>query len=82
MEEWANTFEEILDEYRRDDGSKWSGAALERATGGGVSRNYVSSLRRGDIREPSFAKILAISDAMGVPLERWRSVFRGRGGGR
>lgn len=60
-----------MDRYRRDDGSRWSGAALERATGGKVSRFYVSALRRGLTDDPSFERIAAISEAMGVPLEEW-----------
>jgi transcriptional regulator with XRE-family HTH domain len=72
MEDLAQIFEELRDEHRRDDGSKWTGAALERATGGAVSRTYISGLRRGAIKEPSFRKIVAISDAMGIPLEAWR----------
>lgn len=68
---WARKFEHLLELYRRDDGSKWSGAALERATGGIVNTRYVSELRRGIIKEPSFRRIHAISRAMGVPLDAW-----------
>lgn len=72
MEEfWAQKFEEFRDIYRRDDGSKWSGAALERATGGIVSTRYISELRRGGIRDPSYRRIYAISRAMGIPVEAW-----------
>lgn len=70
--DWAHIFEELLDEYRRDDGSKWSGAALERATQGALSRNYISAMRRGEIKEPSLARIIIISEAMGIPLDEWR----------
>lgn len=62
----------VLDKYRRDDGSRWSGAALERATGGEVTRSYVSHLRQGLNKDPSFDRIEAISRAMGAPLEEWR----------
>lgn len=68
---WARRFEHFREIYRRDDGSKWSGAALERATGGIVSARYVSELRRGLIGEPSFRRIDAISRAMGIPMELW-----------
>ena len=71
MTSWANRFENIRDRYRRDDGTRWGGAALERATGGKVSRSYVSKLRAGRVEEPSFEKIHALSIAMGVPLEEW-----------
>lgn len=72
MATWAERFERILDKYRRDDGSRWSGAALERATGGKVTGAYVSHLRQGYNNDPSFDRIDAISQAMGVPLEEWR----------
>ena len=68
---WADRFERFLRLYRRDDGSEWSGAALERATGGAVSRSYVSKLRLGKTEDPSYEKIYAISKAMDIPLEAW-----------
>lgn len=71
MPHWDERFEQILEVYRRDDGSRWSGAALERASGGIVSRNYISKLRAGRIQDPSFYRMYAISKAMGVPLEEW-----------
>lgn len=71
MSSWTERFERIRDEHRRDDSSRWGGAALERATGGWVSRNYVSKLKNGHIHDPSFEKIYAISEAMDVPLEAW-----------
>lgn len=74
MPDWAERFEQMLDIYRRDDGSRWSGAALERATGGVVSRNYISKLRAGRIQDPSFYRMYVISKAMGVPLEAWFEV--------
>lgn len=77
MEDWAEVFEVLLETYRRDDGSRWGGASIERATGGSVSRTYVSGLRRGTIKDPSFAKIVAISDAMGIPLDAWRPAIGG-----
>lgn len=69
--DWAATFERFRFRYRREDGSKWTGAAIERATGGRVSTHYVSELRRGKIREPSYTRIYAISRAMGIPVEDW-----------
>lgn len=42
-----------------------------RATGGRVSRNYVSKLANGGIGDPSFGKIYAPAEAMRVPLEAW-----------
>lgn len=68
---WARKFEELRDRYRRDDGARWSGSALERATGGKVNASWVSKLATGKYEEPGFSKIVAISRAMGLPLEAW-----------
>ncbi len=67
----AQKFRRFLRTYRRSDGSAWSGADIERATRGYVSRFYVSRLRRGLIDDPGFKKIVAISRAMGIPIEAW-----------
>ena len=72
MADWARIFERILDRYRREDGSRWTGAAIERATRGQVKRNYVSALKTGRIRHPSFEKLDAISCAMGFPITAWK----------
>ncbi len=72
MADWARRFERILDRYRREDGSRWTGAAIERATRGEVKRNYVSALKNGRIAHPSFEKLDAISSAMGFPVAAWR----------
>lgn len=69
--DWGKAFQRLLAEYRHPDGRPWTGAEIERATGGRVSRTYVSQLRRGYIREPSFSKISAISRAMGFSLDEW-----------
>ena len=61
----------LFDRHRHPDGHTWSGADIERATGGEVSRFYVSLLQRGLIREPSFTKIYLISRAIGADLEEW-----------
>lgn len=70
-EYWARKFEELREQHRRDDGSRWSGAALERATGGKVTVSWVSKLSRGEYQDPGFSKVAAISRAMGVSLEEW-----------
>ena len=70
-QDWGRAFRRLLERHRRDDGSKWGGKSLERATKGYVSHQYVGHLKAGRIREPSFGKIYAISRAMGVPLEEW-----------
>ena len=64
-------FRRLLEHHRRDDGSKWGGKSLQRATNGYVSHQYVGHLKSGRIQEPSFGKIYAISRAMGIPLEAW-----------
>lgn len=71
MADWARRFERLLDRYRREDGSRWTGAAIERATRGRVKRNYVSALKTGRVANPSFEKLLAISRAMGFPVDVW-----------
>ena len=67
----AQKFELFLDKYRREDGSKWSGQDLADATGGVVTRSYVSTLRKGRIENPGFEKLRAIAKAMDFPPELW-----------
>ena len=67
----AQKFEHFLDAYRRPNGSKWGGQDLHDATGGVVTRSYVSNLRKGRIESPGFEKLRAISKAMGFPPELW-----------
>ncbi len=57
--------------YRKSDGSEWGGQDLENATGGAVTRSYVANLKRGRIESPGFAKLEAISNAMGFPSALW-----------
>lgn len=64
-------FRHLQRTYRRPDGSAWTGAEIERATGGEVTRHYVSKLRNGYYGDPGFKKIAAISRVMGIPLEEW-----------
>ena len=69
--DWASTFGRLLSRHRRADGSEWTGADIERATGGRVSRFYISRLKRGIIEDPSFTKIHLISHTIGARLEEW-----------
>ena len=69
--EMGERFRRLQRTYRRPDGAAWTGAEIERATGGEVTRHYVSKLRNGYYKDPGFNKIAAISRAMGVPLEAW-----------
>jgi hypothetical protein len=67
----AQRFEHFLETYRRPDGSRWGGQDLHDATGGVVTRSYVTSLRKGRIENPGFEKLRAIAKAMGFPPELW-----------
>jgi transcriptional regulator with XRE-family HTH domain len=67
----ARRFERLLDAHRRPDGSRWTGQRLDEATGGVVTRSYVTNLRKGRIESPGYEKMLAIARAMGFPPEAW-----------
>lgn len=67
----ARRFERFLEIYRRPDGSRWTGQKLDEATGGVVTRSYVTNLRKGRIDNPRYEKMLAIARAMGFPPEEW-----------
>jgi transcriptional regulator with XRE-family HTH domain len=67
----AQKFEHFLEVYRRPDGNRWGGQDLADATGGVVTRSYVSTLRKGRIENPSFEKLRAIAKAMGFAPELW-----------
>jgi len=67
----AQKFEALLEIYRRPDGRKWSGQEIDEATGGVVSRSYVTNLRKGRIDNPGYEKMRAIAKAMGFAPEMW-----------
>ena len=67
----AQKFEALLEIYRRPDGRKWSGQEIDVATGGVVSRSYVTNLRKGRMDNPGYEKMKAIAKAMGFPPEMW-----------
>jgi transcriptional regulator with XRE-family HTH domain len=67
----AQKFEGLLEIYRRPDGRKWSGQEIDEATGGVVSRSYVTNLRKGRIENPGYEKMRAIAKAMGFAPEVW-----------
>jgi transcriptional regulator with XRE-family HTH domain len=67
----ARKFERLLETYRREDGHRWSGIELERATGVVVIRSYVTNLRKGRIENPGMDKLAALARAMGFPPELW-----------
>jgi transcriptional regulator with XRE-family HTH domain len=67
----SQRFELLRDRYRRPDGTRWNGQQLQDATGGVVTRSYVSMMRKGKIENPGFDKLRAIAKAMGFPPESW-----------
>ncbi len=67
----SQKFELFRERYRREDGGKWSGQDLQDATGGVVTRSYVSMLRKGKIENPGFDKLRAIAKAMNFPPGLW-----------
>jgi transcriptional regulator with XRE-family HTH domain len=67
----AQKFEHLLDKYRRPDGHRWTGQQLDEATGGVVTRSYVTNLRKGRIENPGYEKLAAMAKAMGFPPEVW-----------
>lgn len=69
---WQKRFRELQDRYRRDDGTRWSAPALQRATGGAVKASWVYDLEAGRVRDPGVLKLRAVTRAMGVPsLDCW-----------
>jgi transcriptional regulator with XRE-family HTH domain len=75
----AQKFEHLLDSYRHADGHKWTGAQLDDATGGVVTRSYVTNLRKGRIENPGYEKLRAIAKAMGFAPEVWFDERLGEG---
>jgi transcriptional regulator with XRE-family HTH domain len=67
----AQKFEALLEMYRRSDGSRWSGQEIDEATGGIVTRSYITNLRKGRIESPGFEKLKAIAKVMDFPPELW-----------
>ncbi len=67
----AQRFELLLEKYRLPDGSRWNGQQLQDATGGVVTRSYVSMMRKGRISNPGFDKLRAIAKAMNFPPDLW-----------
>ena len=77
----AKRFEGLLETYRRLDGRRWSGQEIDEATGGIVTRSYVTNLRKGRIENPGYEKLRAIARALGFPPELWfADEFDGAGG--
>ncbi len=75
----AQKFETLLEMYRRPDGRRWSGQEIDEATGGVVTRSYVTNLRKGRIENPGYEKLAAMAKAMGFPPEVWFDEGLGEG---
>jgi len=71
----------FLETYRRPDGSRWSGQAIDEATDGIVTRSYITNLRKGRIENPGYGKMKAIAKAMGFLPEMWFEEDLGSEGG-
>jgi len=67
----AQKFEALLEMYRRPDGRKWSGQEIDEATGGVVTRSYITNLRKGRIENPGYERMRTIAKAMGFAPEVW-----------
>src|SRR5215218_1060625 len=67
----AQRFERFLETYRHPDGQRWTGQQIDEATGGVVTRSYVTNLRKGRIENPGYEKMRMIAKAMGFPPEMW-----------
>jgi transcriptional regulator with XRE-family HTH domain len=67
----AQKFETLLEIYRHPDGRRWSGQEIDEATGGVVTRSYITNLRNGRIENPGYEKMRAIAKAMGFAPEVW-----------
>ena len=67
----ARKFERLLEIYPHPDGRRWSGQEIDEATGGVVTRSYVTNLRKGRIENPGFEKLRAIAKVMDFPPELW-----------
>ena len=75
----AQKFEGLLEMYRRPDGRRWSGKEIDEATGGVVTRSYITNLRKGRIENPGYEKMRAIAKAMGFAPGVWFEEHLGEG---
>ena len=68
---YAEMFRTLLEAYPLEDGTKWTGPKMERATGGLVNSAYFSNLLGGRINQPGLDKLKAIAEVMGFPAQLW-----------
>lgn len=69
----AERFEMLLAAHPHPDGRTWTGQEIDEATGGVVTRSYVTNLRKRRIENPGYEKLRAIAKAIGFPPELWFS---------
>jgi len=67
----AQKFERLLEIYRHPGGRRRTGQEIDEATGGIVTRSYVTNLKKGRIENPGFEKLRAIAKVMGFSPELW-----------
>lgn len=67
----AERFEILLAAHPHPDGRQWTGQEIDDATGGVVTRSYVTNLRKGRIENPGYEKLRAIAKAVGFPPDLW-----------
>lgn len=68
---YAEKFRLMLDLIPYPDGGRWTGARMERATGGVIAASYFSTLKDGRIEVPKADKLEAIAEAMGFAPGLW-----------
>jgi transcriptional regulator with XRE-family HTH domain len=71
----ARKYEQFVEAYRHPDGRKWTGQEIDEATGGIVTRSYITNLRKGRIENPGYEKLKAIAKVMRFPPELWFEDF-------
>lgn len=64
-------FELLLELYRKEDGTKWTGADFHRATEGYLNRGYISNFRKGRIDQPRHDKLQTIAGLMDFDPQLW-----------
>ena len=72
----AQRFELFLDKYRRPDGGKWTGQLIGEATGGVVTRSYVTNLRKGRLENHGYEKMRAMARARTSRSRRGSKIFQ------
>lgn len=69
--DFGDRFLQLLELYRRPDGSKWQMSEIEEATKGFVKGPYLTNLKAGRIKQPGLERLRAIARVMDFPPELW-----------